>query len=316
MCAYKFFDKDEMFTIGEGDPRKEYNDVEKNGNVHLGQLKLLLSEMQLLVYHIDPAKANQVIYVGAANGHHIYVLGKLFPQFIFHLYDISDNWDPRLYSLANIKINNRYFVKKDIDKWNKSEENVIFISDVRNLIAGSDLDKEKNEKIVQDDMEMQKVWVEKLNPTAALLKCRFPFYEKYNFDKFKNGKYNYLDGIIYRQIFGGRNTAETRLLIRGIAYRDWDYKIYEEQLFHHNQVVRKKCKYFNPITNDESPILKERGLNNDYDSTALTVIVMDYLKKTNVPVRDDYIMKTLYFILDNTYLKKKIDMNIEKELSA
>jgi hypothetical protein len=315
MSAYKFFDKDSMFTFGEGDPQKKYSDDEKRPNVHLGQLKLLLSEMQLLVYHVDPARVSQVIYIGAANGHHIYVLSKLFPQFEYHLYDISDNWDSRLKGLANVKINNRYFVHKDIEKWKKNDQNTILISDVRNLSTGGD-DKEKVEKLIQDDMEMQKTWVEQLEPVAALLKCRFPFCEKHNLEKFKGCKYNYLDGIIYRQAFPGYNSAETRLLVRGIAYRDWDFKIYEEQLFYHNSVVRSSFKFFNPITNDESPILKERGIGNDYDSTALTVIVMDYLKKTNVPVNYDYIIKTLYFILDNTYIRKKIDLNVERELSA
>ena len=315
MASYNFFDKDQMFTIGEGDPQKEFNDIERNDNIHLGQLKLLMSEMQLLVYHIDPAKVNQILYVGAANGHHLYVLAKLFPQFVFHLFDISDHWDPRLKDFANIKINNRYFTQKDINNWKKSKENCILISDIRNLDAIGDLGKEKVESMVQDDMEMQKSWVEDLQPVAALLKFRLPFYEKFNVKKFNGARYNYLDGIVYRQIFGGRNTSETRLLIRGIAYRDWDFKIYEEQLFYHNQIIREKCKYFNPITNDQSPILEERGLCNDFDSVALTVVVMDYLKKTNVPVKHEYIMKTLYFILDNTYMKKKIDLKMEKEMS-
>lgn len=316
MDSYKFFDKDAMFTLGEGDPEKVYDDNEKHkSNIHLGQLKLLLSEMQLLVYHIDPARVNQVIYIGAANGHHLYVLSKLFSQFEYHLYDISDNWDPRLKGLANIKINNRYFTQKDIESWKKSGKNIILISDIRNLVVGGD-DKEKCEKMIQDDMELQKTWVEQLEPVVALLKCRFPFCEQHNIEKFRGCKYNYLDGIIYRQIFPGYNSAETRLLVRGIAYRDWDFKIYEEQVFYHNSVVRPTFKFFNPISNDEKPICKERGLCNDYDCTAFTVIVMDYLKKTNVPVNHKNIMKTLLFILDNTYLKKKIDLNVERELSV
>lgn len=316
MSSFKFFDKDEMFTFGEGDKQKEYNDDERSNNIHLGQLKLLLSEMQLLVYHIDPAKVNEIIYVGAANGHHLFVLAKLFPQFIFNLYDISDGWDNRLHQLANIKINNFYFTKKEILKWTESKKPVILISDIRNLSADGELGKEKIEQMVQEDMELQKTWVEQLNPVAALLKFRLPFYEDFNLKKYKSSKYNYLDGIVYRQVFGGRNTSETRLLIRGIAYRDWDFKIYEEQLFYHNQVVRKDFKFFNPISNDEKAILSERGLINDYDSTAFIVIIMDYLKKTNTPIGLDYIMKVLYFILDNTYARKKIDLNIERELAA
>ena len=311
MSAYNFFDKDQMFTVGEGDPQKEFNNSERNNNIHLGQLKLLLSEMQMLVYHVDPAKVNQVIYVGAANGHHIFVLAKLFPQFVFNLYDISDHWDKRLLQLSNVKINNKYFTQKEIRKWRDNEHNTILISDIRNLSADGELGTRKIEQIVQDDMELQKSWVEELKPCVALLKFRLPFYESFNLDKFKDGLYNYLDGIVYRQVFGGRNTSETRLLIRGIAYRDWDFKTYEEQLFYHNQVVRKDCKYFNPISGDESPILPERGLCNDFDSTAITLIVMDYLKKTNVPIKLDNIMKTLYFILDNTYLRKKIDLKME-----
>lgn len=314
MSKYIFFDKDQFFTIGEGDNCKAFNDKERSNNIHLGQLKLLLSEMQLLIYHIDPAKVNQVIYVGAANGHHIYVLAKLFPQFVFNLYDISDNWDHRLSQLINVKIHNFYFTKKEIQEWLDKKQNTIFISDIRNLSADGELGKEKVEQLVQEDMELQKTWVEQLKPTAALLKFRLPYHEEFNVKKYKGNKYNYLDGVVYRQIFGGRNTSETRLLIKGIGYRDWDFRIYEEQMFFHNQVVRKDFKFFNPINNDENPILKERGLLNDFDSTALIVIIMDYLKKTNMTIKKENIMKTLYFILDNTYMRKKIDLNMEREL--
>ena len=56
--------------------------------IHLGQRKLLLTEVNFLTGHGDFSK--NIIYIGAAPGHHIEFLSTLFPNHTFYLYDPRD----------------------------------------------------------------------------------------------------------------------------------------------------------------------------------------------------------------------------------
>ena len=56
----------------------------KYKNLHWGQRKLLLSEIDFLTDFIDLSKNKQkilIIYAGAADGKHISLLSKMFPNF-------------------------------------------------------------------------------------------------------------------------------------------------------------------------------------------------------------------------------------------
>ena len=310
---YVFFNKNNLFTLGNGDGQAEYNKDDMINNVHVGQLKLLLSEMQTIIYFMDTTLIKNVVYVGAAHGHHIYVLAKLFPGLTYHLYDISEGWDKRLYELENVIINNRYFEEKDVKEWQERNEEILFISDIRNLEVGLEEDKkadlEKFEALVSADMMLQKEWVEQLKPTIALLKFKLPYPEVV-----KKKTYTYLDGTVLRQIFARPSSAETRLLIKGIAYRDWDLTTYEKMNAYFNRYIRAKGLYFNPIDGSKKAIYKKRGLHNDFESTALTIIAMDYLKKINAIVNETNIFKILDFILDNCYASRKLNLNAERRM--
>ena len=147
--------------------------------IHLGQRKLLLAEIQFLTQCSE--KAKNIIYVGAAPGHHITYLSELFPNNIFHLYD------PRNFAINQtdkININVEYFDCASI-----SFDNFILISDIRQNITTSMTDIFKN-KIIIEDMNLQQSWVEKLKPTASLLKFRLPT---------DCNNYEYLDGTIIEQ---------------------------------------------------------------------------------------------------------------------
>jgi len=300
-----YFDKKNLFTFGNGDSQKDYKEVD---NMHIGQLKLLLSEMQAIVYYLDTTEVKTVVYVGAAPGCHIYVLANLFPRIKFHLYDISDRWDQRLYQEKNITIYNTYFTDEDVEKWQNFKEPFFFISDIRNLTVGdygSNLS--KREDVVWGDMMLQQDWVEKLKPVLSLLKFKLPYPTKEENHK------NYLDGTVLRQLFARRSSAETRLLVTGLAYREWDLNNYERMCAYHNQIIRKKAFFFNPLNNNKEAIYEEKGLNNDYESTALTIVVVDYLKKINMSSSETNVKKILDFILDNTYDDRKINLRAERK---
>ena len=310
---YVFFNKNNLFTLGNGDGKAEFNKESITNNLHIGQLKLLLSEMQTIIYYMDTTVVKNVVYVGAAHGHHIYVLAKLFPALTYHLFDISEGWDKRLYELENVHINNRYFEEKDIKEWQIKGEEILFISDIRNLAVGDEegkqADLEKFEAMVLSDMLMQQDWVEQLKPALALLKFRLPYP-----DVVKKESQTYLDGAVLRQIFARPSSAETRLLVKGLAYRDWDLDTYDKMNAYFNRYIRAKGLYFNPINGGKKAIYEKRGLHNDFESTAMTIIAIDYLKKINSIVNEANILKILDFILDNCYASRKLNLNAERKM--
>jgi hypothetical protein len=303
---YISFNKKSLFTFGNGDNKVKYKEVD---NTHIGQLKLLISELQTLTYYTDTTLVKTVVYVGAAPGNHIFVLSKLFPMIKFYLYDISDNWDKRLIDNDSIIINNKYFEDSDVDFWRMYHEPYLFISDIRNLnVQDKPRDLFKREAMVWSDMVLQKNWLEALRPEIALLKFKLP----YPTIREKN-KY-YLDGTILRQFYARQASAETRLLVRGISYRDWNLTNYEEINAYHNQFTRKQSLFLHPLKGTQEEVYKERDLTNDFESVGFYIIVMDYLKKINTIVNETNIKKILDFILDNCYSNKKIDLRSERRL--
>ena len=298
------FDKKSHFTFGNGDGKSEYKKVD---NTHIGQLKLFLSELQTLVYYIDTTLTKTILYIGAHPGNHIHILSRLFPSIKFHLYDIGNNWDERLKENQNIIIYNKYFDETDIKKWQQYNQPLFLISDIRSLDVKDDPESfSEREDLVWADMKLQQNWVEKIKPETALLKFKLPYPTE------KENKKYYLDGTVLRQFYARPSSAETRLLIKGISYRDWNLNIYEEMNAYHNQIVRKILKFFHPLYGNKMPIYLDRGMNNDYESTGFYTIIMDYLKKINTPVNEANIKQILVYILDNCYPGKKIDIKIEK----
>jgi len=187
--------------------------------IHLGQRKLLLAEVQFLTKYSE--KAKDIIYVGAAPGHHITYLSELFPNNTFHLYD------PRNFAISQtskIKINVEYFDPKII-----LLNNFILISDIRQNITTSMTDNIKN-KIIIEDMNLQQSWVEKLKPIVSLLKFRLPT---------DRDSYEYLDGTIVEQPWTPESTLETRLIVNELKYTIYDTIKYQTDM----ENFKKKDKY-------------------------------------------------------------------------
>ena len=253
----------------------------------------MVSELQALTSYLEISECSTVVYIGAAPGDHIHVLSLLFPQLEFHLYD-KRNFDKRLYKNDKIHINKRYFNEEDIIYWKNHQKRVFLISDIRTLdyIRATDEDSEiKADKITVDDMKLQEKWVIEIKPFAALLKFRLPFSSK-------EKKFKYLDGSIMRQVYQGNSSAETRLLVKGIAHRDWDIGLYERKLAYHNQIVRG-AKFVNPLTGRDEPVYKNQKIENDFDSICTTYVLLDYLEKINYDKTEANVNNFLYYILNN-----------------
>ena len=112
---YIEFEKDKNFYLNEHSREMDYDVTSILNNIHWGQLKLFLSEFFAIIHHLDEDVKN-VLYVGGANGSHIYVLADLFEDLNFHLYD-SMRFDRRLYGMKNVRIYKRYFDDKELEKW-------------------------------------------------------------------------------------------------------------------------------------------------------------------------------------------------------
>ena len=224
------------------DPKEELKD-----NQHIGQRKLLLSEIQLLNHYYSKNKATHasvyptIVYVGAAPGIHLLFLKYMFPKVRFILYD-GAKFDPRLRNdlSGSFELYNDYFtdetcktLKKRFNASLKSD--LLFISDIRM----DQKDKGLFEKQVVIDNALQHGWIKILKPKYSLLKFRLPY-------NLKHGQsYNYIKGKVMYQMWPPSVSGETRLLVSksaiGTALVPYDFKVYEEAMFFHNKWARRYC---------------------------------------------------------------------------
>lgn len=301
---WSFFGKfikfdDTSFYMNEESGELDYDSSCVLSNVHWGQLKLFSSEFFVILKHL-PETINTVLYVGGANGSHIYVLAKMFPELTFHLYD-SQPFDKRLYKLPNIKIYKKYYDERDMIKWKQKDIPIFFISDIRNLTydpgAKDDQIRVKNEQNVWEDMKLQEKWIKELQPEISLVKFRLPF--AYDFILKEGRTREYLGGQVCFQIYNKPTSSETRLLVKEIKDTEWDLLSYEKKMYYHNCITRNKKKFKNPIDNSNREIYPEKGLYNDYDSVYLTILVMEYIKRNEDRVSEKKVKEKLSFILNN-----------------
>ena len=248
--------------------KKKYIKEEINmKNIHHGQRKLLLSEIEFLTVEYDKWKNKKdiiLLYVGAAEGYHTEMLIKLFPDFEYHLYDKREFYD-KLYDNEKVKIFNKYFDDK-IAKTYKNK-NVIFICDIRSRdIQNKNKKSIKNQNtIVSQDMIWQQEWYNIIKPLTALFKFRLPWLP---------GKTKYLDGTIFYQVWQGKHSTETRLIPNGLI-KEYDNTAYEERLFYFNTETRRKFYSDKLVFGDKVKDLKCYG--HSYDSMSEALILYNYL---------------------------------------
>ena len=214
-----------------------------SANTHLGQRKLMLSEMQLLneYYKLYPTDSIiTIISVGSAAGHHLIQLNEMYPKTKWILIDPSP-FDKRLFNRPETyRIINKLFTDDICEQLKKElkDEKFLFVSDIRR-------DEKDFEAGVIRDMQLQYDWVKKLLPLLSLLKFRM------NYKMKKGDTISYLNGKLLYGIWTTPLSGETRLLVKqdDINNKDkiYDFNDYEEIMFYHNKNERTTCfsKYQN-----------------------------------------------------------------------
>ena len=274
--------------VGYKESKKLYKIRMKD--IHLGQFKLLISEILFLTKYAKDGK--KVVYVGAAEGYHNYQLAMLFPNLTFEL------WDPAKFDIKehkNIKKFNKFFMESDAKKYQSEGNNILFMSDIRNLKMG-EFRKVKDEKkridemdqLILEDMERQKVWVQTIQPIAAYLKFRVPY---------ETTGFNYLNGTLYLQPYSPAST-ETRLLTTN----------YSEMKFYDNKEFDEKLAYFNccmRVSEDNrwKEMMNKYHILNIWDNY-YTLYILDYYLRTVKNIHDDEaVIKLFNELID--FLKEK-----------
>lgn len=274
-------------------PQEQYitwKDAERV-TIHYGQLKLILTDIMFLTifWNSKEVPRPQIVIVGAAPGHHYPILVKMFPDITFHLYD-PRRFDIPRESRERIRLYNQYFTDDDAHIWS-GRKDVIFISDIRSFEEGMTTE-EKEDRVVFD-MNLQKNWVEIIDPIISSLKfrLRYPLVDPKTGIADIDILSDYLDGFRMKQIWAPQTSTEVRLIPIKVdgKYRikKWSSLLHQNQCFLHNRRIRTS-NFYNPFTNDMTPIYEDE-LINDFDSVATILVMKKYLERFMgvVPTLDD-----------------------------
>jgi hypothetical protein len=259
---------DEFYThINKKSKEKEYsNNYINKSCVHIGQLKLLHSEIKLIeqtLYELwgegrlsmkgkkygECDRPIVVIAPGGAAGHHFMHSTILLPTIKFELYD-PNPFDEQLVEHPNISTFSGYFTddtaKMLKDKYSKDHV-IIIVSDIRTA-DHKNSSKDKVEEDVYNDMKMQDRWFRIINPDF----CIYKFRTEYNYNQ-EIKPYNGLKGKLYFQVTQPPNSSELRLLARkDCPQHDYDPKRIEKICAYHNRVSRCNLYYHGYESNGNS----------------------------------------------------------------
>lgn len=252
-------------------PQLRYRELrdELKPNLHWGQRKLLMAELEYLTLYGD--ESDVIVYAGAAPCVHLPYLLELFPRHKFVL------WDPNAFSRkltsypSRVEIHTNTpngFFTDDTARLYRGKH-VHFWSDIRT--GGLERDpygemiddstSEFDEQIVMN-MEMQKKWHEIIEPVRSMLKFRLMW---------NDGETVYLDGEIRLQVWAPRTSTETRLIVpHGNKTRSYNNRKYEAQMYRFNRCTR---------TQWHDDVAVGNGMDHCYDCAAETDIIRNYLKK-------------------------------------
>jgi hypothetical protein len=236
------------------------------GCTHLGQLKLLLSEVEFLTPFYGKQMMMHVVYAGAAPGLHVPILAEMFSTMHFVLVDPA----PSMISngeYPNIEVIQAFMTDALAGHFALlyPSDSLLFISDVRVGAprGGGTVESDRAHQIrVQRDMDAQRGWLEIMRPLCSILKFRLPWSLE--------SKTEYLGGRIYFPVYGRILTHESRLIVsKDFSVVNYVYKLYEKQMTYFNRVLRPATNY--------PEFGGNKNNNKCYDCTAFRWIICKYL---------------------------------------
>ena len=293
--------------IDKGMPYNK-NKTEIRQNLHWGQLKLFLSELEFLLLAVNKADTHNqdivCIYPGSAPGYHIKKLSEMFPKIYFELYD------PRKFKVKDtnkIKTHVQLFTDEDAKSimpiMRKKYKNpfIIFCSDIRT---------NPDEASVANDMKMQFDWWRYMNPDLSMFKFRLPW---------QTGKTSYPKGILYTQAYQPSTSTETRLVVEKDAeIIDYDNIKYEQQCYYHNKVIKQQ--YYEDDKYGDLRIGRDL-VDNCYDCKKFIYLVEQYLSYMHRPINKASVLSMIdriqcgimfnkHNILTKTIIAKDMQANL------
>jgi len=241
-----------------------------------GVLKLLLCDVHFLSVWTEACsgKPYTVIYAGAAPGHHITFLAKLFPACTFILFDSK----PFAQNLPdNVDARQEFFtsdVAQELAESNDGKE-LLLISNIQTCRAKGKTGFRPNYS--ESDMERQRGWLRVLRPLVAMLKFGLPWGE---------GTTEYFNGTLVLQPYSSQASTVSRIIVKreqiDLPDKTYDNQEYEEQLAYHNMLGRVRCF-------DHGIVFP--GLDHCYDCSIFVAVARSYIWRSyparGIPLLDE-----------------------------
>jgi len=224
-----------------------------------GQTKLLWSNLLgLALVEGDMQRKRdqrdiQLVVAGASPGTHMLVLLKHLHAWKkrravgIHLYD-PQPLDAKLLAMvskkAGITFRRDVFTDADAARWrdcDRSANCVVFFSDIRSEIEGKARHMQRDEDLIEHDMQAQQAWVRTMQPDYCMLKfhARHATKDRPQVDD----SFPYLPGVLYEQAYAGLFSAEYRLFCTQADIdktHDYSTSAIEKHAFFHTKITRPR----------------------------------------------------------------------------
>jgi hypothetical protein len=275
----------EGFPVARNYHQQDGTSYSTHQNVHHGQEKLLLAEIEFLTRvhmqsrHTKPMRM-LCVYAGACPCYHLARLTQMFSNVFFLLVDprftsMHENWNSKRVAVCPHVFDNHtvdainewrdaysdtHWVQKKLNslgihRHEVCDETLLFVSDIR--ADGFDEDS------IQHEMISQAEWFRNLDASAGLLKFRLPFCSKLP----NTACVSYLDGVLYMPIWGAPSTTECRLyVVKGAGLKMYNISQHERLMAGFESTERHNPYHFG-------------GLLFPSFDTAAQAIVYDTYKK-------------------------------------
>jgi hypothetical protein len=280
----------------------EYKTGVSNQNAYAtpgnGQMSMLLIEMYFLSKCLPKTRERvTVVYAGAHPGDHINHLIEMFPNVLWHLYDPFTNERDQSEMDTPLRLRERvieepiYIDSEHITKgkvvkhhialsddearrFGQEDDNVYFISDIRNREYGK-RGSEKDSEILESDTYNQLRWAEMMNAKWSLLRFRPKLKDERMYkdsdsqtERDKKSCYVYPRGRFIKIPMQKKNQHSMFFIAGGNNPQRYTptIKYYHEDMIeminHFNYTIRTSYIYDNPDTGTFDGYLNEQDIND------------------------------------------------------